>query len=93
MIPPIEALDDPDLIARFKFFKDGILWYEVGHLEKFCEENGGGVCQGWFKFPVPTAEVGDLCLTNEIVATALDKWIRKHLDERKQEEKHNSPSG
>jgi len=58
--------------VRFKFYKDGDLWYET--------EDG-------FEFPVPIHDTGTGIFRAEDKAVGYMRWIRKHLAERAQWEK------
>ena len=61
-----------DKRARFKFYKDGELWYET--------EDG-------FDFPIPIADTGTGVFKAEDTAIRYMRWIRKHLAERAEWEK------
>jgi len=61
-----------DKRARFKFYKDGELWYET--------EDG-------FDFPIPIADTGTCDFKAEDTAIRYMRWIRKHLAERAEWEK------
>jgi hypothetical protein len=53
--------------VRFKFYRDGDLWYET--------TNG-------FEFPVPIADTGTGMFKAEDEAITYMRWIRKHLELR-----------
>ena len=53
--------------VRFKFYRDGELWYET--------DDG-------FEFPVPIADTGTGTFKAEDGAIQFMRWIRKHLAER-----------
>jgi len=61
-----------DKKARFKFYKDGELWYET--------EDG-------FEFPISIADTGSGVFKAEDSAIRYMRWIRKHLAERAEWEK------
>ena len=58
--------------VRFKFYKDGELWYET-------EDN--------FEFPIPISDTGTGVFKAEDNAIKFMRWIRKHLAEKAQWEK------
>ncbi len=58
--------------VRFKFYRDGELWYET--------EDG-------FDFPVPISDAGTGVFKAEDKAIHYMRWIRKHLAERADWEK------
>ncbi len=58
--------------ARFKFYKDGELWYET--------EDG-------FDFPIPISDTGTGIFDAEEKAIRLMRWIRKQLEVRVEWEK------
>ena len=53
--------------VRFKFYRDGELWYET--------DDG-------FEFPVPIADTGTGIFKAQDEAIHYMRWIRKHLAER-----------
>ena len=53
--------------VRFKFYRDGELWYET---------------EDAFEFPVPIADTGTGIFKAEDGAIQYMRWIRKHLDVR-----------
>lgn len=55
--------------VRFKFYRDGELWYEA---------------DGRFEFPVPISDTGTGIFRAEDGAIQYMRWIRKHLAERVQ---------
>jgi hypothetical protein len=58
--------------VRFKFYRDGELWYET--------DDG-------FEFPVPVADTGTGIFKAEDNAITFLRWIRRHLAERAEWEK------
>ena len=54
--------------ARFVFYRDGIFIYET--------EDG-------FQFPIPASDMGSATLLAEDKAILFMRWIRKHLESRK----------
>ena len=58
--------------VRFKFYRDGELWYET-------EDN--------FEFPIPISDTGTGVFKAEDNAIKFMRWIRKHLAEKAQWEK------
>ena len=70
--------------VRFKFYRDGELWYET--------DDG-------FEFPVPIADTGTGIFKAEDGAIQYMRWIRKHLAARaewereRQEQARNLPPG
>ena len=61
-----------DKKARFKFYKDGELWYET--------EDG-------FEFSISIADMGTGVFKAEDNAIRYMRWIRKHLAEKAEWEK------
>jgi hypothetical protein len=53
--------------VRFKYYRDGELWYETGD---------------GFEFPVPIADAGTGIFKAEDSAIQYMRWIRRHLAER-----------
>ena len=70
--------------VRFKFYRDGELWYET--------DDG-------FEFPVPIADTGTGIFKAEDGAIQYMRWIRRHLAARdewereRQEQARNLPPG
>ena len=58
--------------VRFKFYRDGELWYET--------DDG-------FEFPVPISDTGTGIFKAEDGAIQYMRWIRRHLAERLEWEK------
>ena len=58
--------------VRFKFYRDGELWYET---------------DDQFEFPVPVADTGTGIFKAEDGAIQFMRWIRKQLAERAEWEK------
>ena len=57
-------------VVRFKFYRKGELWYET--------EDG-------FPFPVPVSDCGDATFLDTDKATLFMRYIRKQLEELKNE--------
>lgn len=67
-------------IAQFVCYRDGDLWYKVGHTQWSCDEQDGGACQGFFEFAVPVSDTGSGVFPAEIKAITLMRWIRKEIE-------------
>ena len=61
--------------VRFKFYRDGELWYETDDA---------------FEFPVPINDTGTGIFRAEDGAILFMRWIRKHLAERAEWEKERA---
>ncbi len=71
-----------DTFAEFTFYRDGELWYRVGHQESACTDFNG--CKGFFSFPVPISDTGSGTFPASIKAITLMRWIRKQLEREKE---------
>lgn len=60
----IHEIVKDDARVRFRFYRDGSLWYAA--------DNG-------FEFPVPVADAGGATLLAEDKALLFMRWIRRHL--------------
>ncbi len=64
-----------DKVVRFKYYRDGELWYET--------EDG-------FDFPVPISDTGTGIFQAEDKAILFMRWIRKYMAERESWEKERA---
>lgn len=50
--------------VKFKFYKDGNLWYQA---------------ENEFQFPIPVDDIGNATFLDEDKAMLFMRWMRKHL--------------
>lgn len=63
----MKAADIKDKIVKFKYYRDGELWYEIVGLAAF-------------QFPVPLSDTGTAVFKYEDKAIYFMRWIRKHKE-------------